>query len=86
MSTIFILVFLIFLTLKLAAIGQVAEWSWWYVTAPIWSLPAVMGTIVGLTFVGSFLGGAYRKMNRFVEAERRKKEALRETEEFLESD
>jgi hypothetical protein len=45
-----------------------------------------MGTIVGLTFVGSFLGGAYRKMNRFVEAERRKKEALRETEEFLEND
>lgn len=30
------LVFLIFLTLKLAGIGQVATWSWWWVTSPLW--------------------------------------------------
>jgi hypothetical protein len=29
-------VFLVFLTLKLAGIGTVAQWSWWWVTAPIW--------------------------------------------------
>jgi len=29
-------VFLIFLILKLAGIGQVAEWSWWWVTSPLW--------------------------------------------------
>ncbi|QNB13457.1 hypothetical protein G5S35_17670 [Paraburkholderia tropica] len=29
-------VFLIFLFLKLAAIGAVASWSWWWVTAPLW--------------------------------------------------
>lgn len=29
-------VFLIFLVLKLAEIGQVAAWSWWWVTAPLW--------------------------------------------------
>ena len=28
--------FLIFLTLKLAGIGQIANWSWWWVTSPLW--------------------------------------------------
>lgn len=28
--------FLIFLVLKLAAIGVVATWSWWWITAPLW--------------------------------------------------
>jgi hypothetical protein len=35
------LVFLIFLTLKLAGIGQVAEWSWWWVSSPLW-IPIVL--------------------------------------------
>jgi hypothetical protein len=30
------LVFLVFLVLKLAGIGQVANWSWWWVTSPLW--------------------------------------------------
>jgi hypothetical protein len=33
--------FLIFLTLKLASIGQVATWSWWWVTSPLW-IPVVI--------------------------------------------
>jgi hypothetical protein len=33
--------FLIFLVLKLAEIGQVATWSWWWVTAPLW-IPVVV--------------------------------------------
>lgn len=32
---------LIFVTLKLAEIGVVATWSWWWVLAPFWLLPAV---------------------------------------------
>lgn len=32
----FTLLFLVFLTLKLAGIGVVAGWSWWWVTAPLW--------------------------------------------------
>lgn len=42
-------VFLIFLTLKLAEIGQVAYWSWWWVTSPIW-IPAalVVAVLIGL--------------------------------------
>lgn len=34
------ILFLIFLTLKLGGWGEVATWSWWWVTAPLW-LPAV---------------------------------------------
>ena len=29
-------IFLVFLILKLAGIGQVATWSWWWVTSPLW--------------------------------------------------
>lgn len=28
--------FLLFLGLKLANIGEVAHWSWWWVFAPLW--------------------------------------------------
>ena len=28
--------FLLFVTLKLTEIGPVAEWSWWWVTSPLW--------------------------------------------------
>ena len=45
----FTILFLIFLTLKLAEVGQVAAWSWWWVTAPLW-LPLILGLfIVGVT-------------------------------------
>jgi hypothetical protein len=30
------LVFVVFLVLKLAEIGKVATWSWWWVTSPLW--------------------------------------------------
>ena len=29
-------IFIVFLILKLAEIGQVATWSWWWVTSPLW--------------------------------------------------
>ena len=29
-------VFIVFLILKLAQIGPVANWSWWWVTCPLW--------------------------------------------------
>jgi len=41
-------VFLIFLVLKLANIAPVANWSWWWVTCPLW-IPFVIGiTIFGI--------------------------------------
>lgn len=27
---------LIFVTLKLAEVGQVATWSWWWILSPLW--------------------------------------------------
>tara|TARA_R110000868_G_scaffold402195_1_gene678334 strand:+ start:508 stop:720 length:213 start_codon:yes stop_codon:yes gene_type:complete len=46
------LLFLVFLTLKLAEVGPVQYWSWWWVTAPLW-LPLlvviVLVFVVGLT-------------------------------------
>jgi len=44
------ILFLIFLTLKLAGIGQVATWSWWWVTSPIW-IPAALILIIALVVV-----------------------------------
>ena len=35
-------IFLIFLFLKLAKTGQVANWSWWWVTCPLWIGLAIM--------------------------------------------
>jgi hypothetical protein len=40
-----VLVFLLFLGLKLAEVGVVATWSWWWVTSPLWIPVAfVIGT------------------------------------------
>jgi hypothetical protein len=39
------LLFLIFLVMKLAGIGSVANWSWWWVTSPLWIPTAI---VVGL--------------------------------------
>jgi len=38
-------VFLIFLTLKLT--GHIT-WSWWWVTAPLWAVPALLLGLLGL--------------------------------------
>ena len=49
------LIFLIFLTLKLAEIGPVAKWSWWWVTAPLWipiGLIALIALAVGAVALG----------------------------------
>jgi hypothetical protein len=44
---------LIFITLKLAEIGVVATWSWWWVLSPFWiPLAIVLGifAVVGVGF------------------------------------
>lgn len=49
---------LIFVTLKLAGIGAVASWSWWWVLAPFWVPVALfLGILVlGLALWGLGLG------------------------------
>ncbi len=46
------LLFLVFLTLKLAEVGPVQYWSWWWITAPLWlplSIVIALIFVVGLT-------------------------------------
>lgn len=47
------ILFVVFLVLKLAKIGEVADWSWWWVTCPLWITPAIVLAIavIGLLFV-----------------------------------
>lgn len=42
-----IVLFLIFLVLKLVG---VIDWSWWWVTAPLWGSLVLYGLIIGITF------------------------------------
>lgn len=46
------ILFLIFLTLKLAGLGVVATWSWWWVTSPLWISFAITLFIIGIASVG----------------------------------
>tara|TARA_S200002703_G_scaffold119163_1_gene104895 strand:+ start:296 stop:556 length:261 start_codon:yes stop_codon:yes gene_type:complete len=56
--------FLIFLTLKLAEVGTVATWSWWWVTSPLWipigimlSILAIILLFAGIAFLLTMLFG-----------------------------
>jgi hypothetical protein len=44
------LLFLVFLTLKLAEVGPVQYWSWWWVTAPLWLPLALIIVLLFLTY------------------------------------
>lgn len=43
--------FLIFLVLKLAEVGVVARWSWWWVCSPLWIPLVVIVPIIGTIYV-----------------------------------
>lgn len=47
--------FLIFLTLKLAEIGEVASWSWWWVTSPLWLPIVVVVPIFGVVVIIAYI-------------------------------
>ena len=44
------ILFLIFLTLKLAGIGVVATWSWWWIFSPLWIPISIIGILVLIAF------------------------------------
>ena len=52
-------IFIVFLVMKLAEIGQVAHWSWWWVTSPLWIpialILGVMGIIALVAIIASLL-------------------------------
>lgn len=46
------LLFLVFLVMKLAGIGIVANWSWWAVTSPLW---VQISMVVGLALLTTII-------------------------------
>ena len=51
-------VFLVFLFLKLAEMGQVASWSWWWVTSPLWIPLVIVMAILILVVIAAIILGA----------------------------
>ncbi|WP_253191678.1 transmembrane Fragile-X-F family protein [Burkholderia cenocepacia] len=57
--------FLIFLALKLAGIGVVAAWSWWWVTAPLWGVFPFAFVVVFLSYVCLGSPAAYKETSLY---------------------
>ena len=53
------ILFFVLFTLKLAQIGEVQQWSWIWVTAPLWLPGAIMlilwAAVVGLLTIAKFI-------------------------------
>jgi hypothetical protein len=67
------LVFIVFLALKLAGIGQVATWSWWWVTSPLWIgvaiyLVIVLGAVV-IGLLGLIIMGVGNLLSKYLRSE-----------------
>lgn len=54
-------VFIVFLVLKLAGIGQVANWSWWWVTSPLWIPIVLVFGIMGIVFLVGLIAALISK-------------------------
>lgn len=52
------LMFLLFLGLKL---GGVINWSWWWVTAPLWGPAALVLAILVVVFIFALIGAAFSR-------------------------
>lgn len=48
------ILFIVFLVLELLKVTDVATWSWWWVTAPLWAPTAV---VLGLFAIALFFVG-----------------------------
>lgn len=51
------LTFIVFLVLKLC---NVIDWSWWWVTAPLWMPVAIFVAVCIVVFIVAFIVGAIR--------------------------
>tara|TARA_B100000927_G_scaffold77350_1_gene61599 strand:- start:293 stop:562 length:270 start_codon:yes stop_codon:yes gene_type:complete len=49
------MVFIVFLILKLCKVGMVANWSWLWVTSPLWIPIIVMFGIIVMVLILSFI-------------------------------
>jgi hypothetical protein len=53
--------FLIFLVLKLAGIGQIATWSWWWVISPLWIPLSIVLVILAIAGIIVWIGRTLNK-------------------------
>jgi hypothetical protein len=53
------ILFLIFLTLKLAGLGVVATWSWWWVFSPILIPLAIILIILLIVGIATYINDKY---------------------------
>jgi len=58
------LVFIVFLFLKLAGMGRVATWSWWWVTSPLWIPFGIILAILAVAGIIGVVGVANRLIRR----------------------
>ena len=45
------LFFIVLFILKVCGVGVVADWSWWWITAPLWGPIAIVLVIVFVCFI-----------------------------------
>lgn len=53
------ILFLIFLTLKLAEVGPVQHWSWWWVTSPLWIPILLVFGFLAMVTLAAFLSALF---------------------------
>jgi len=57
------LIFIVFLILKLVDFNKVSDWSWWWVTSPLWVPLAVVVGIFGIIIIFWMLATIFTKLN-----------------------
>jgi len=55
------LIFVVFLVMKLAAIGAVAAWSWWWVTAPLWVPAGLVIAVAVIWIIGRIIYEVFKR-------------------------
>ena len=57
------LIFIVFLILKLVDFNKVSDWSWWWVTSPLWVPLVVVLGIFGIIVIFWMLATIFTKLN-----------------------
>jgi|TARA_Y100000389_G_scaffold39193_1_gene33586 hypothetical protein len=56
-----VVIFIVFLVLKLAGIGEVSNWSWWWIVCPLF-IPIIASlTVLGLVIIFAFIVSFFKK-------------------------
>ena len=62
------LLFVLFLGLKL---GKVIDWSWWWVTAPLWGQVALLVLVLIVTCVVGFIVGIIKGIKMIIDSNKK---------------